>query len=173
MGRSWDRLARMPIARASKVPGVRGYWKNFVQRSSVRRGASQVRTPCVESSLFSGRSTPVNPSASSTNEDQSWCAAGPFSLRSPHLCSPKLAAPQPVRDQPHPFRFSWLVQFRHPSWLVTANGQRSRRQLTLVFASLWRTGTGWSERLPLIVRYGFPPGERIECPWPRAWRSSG
>jgi len=53
-----------------------------------------------------------------------------------------LAAPQPVLRQPLSFRSTWLVQFRHPSWLVTANGQRSRRQLTLVLARLWRTGTG-------------------------------
>ena len=27
---------------------MRGYWWNFVQRSSVRRGANQVRTPCAD-----------------------------------------------------------------------------------------------------------------------------
>jgi glutamate/aspartate transport system substrate-binding protein len=45
--------------------------------------------------------------------------------------------------QPFPFRSPRLVQFPNPLWLVTADGQQSRWQLTLV-ARLWRTGTSWS-----------------------------
>ena len=54
-----------------------------------------------------------------------------------------LAAPQPVFNHPGAFRKTWLVQFPNPPRLATADGQRSRWQLTLVLARLWRTRASW------------------------------